>query len=160
MAQTSVERIVAEIQDLSPQERLRLIRTVVDTLITPGRAAESRRLIYGEFRGGRMSTEDDFKIAEWRPQGPGDEWPINTFSPHSIRSPRIGFRRSTHLGLPDELGGPSGEFECHRAARNARSANRRLCALPPISWRHHLLVDQGLQHHCRPPCNHPLVISA
>jgi hypothetical protein len=68
MAQTSVERIVAEIQDLSPQERLRLIRTVVDTLITPGRAVESRRLIYGEFRGGRMSTEDDFKIAEWRPQ--------------------------------------------------------------------------------------------
>jgi hypothetical protein len=68
MAQTSVERIVAEIQDLSPQERLRLIRTVVDTLITPGRAGESRRLIYGEFRGGRMSTDDDFKIAEWRPQ--------------------------------------------------------------------------------------------
>ena len=68
MAQTSVERIVAEIQDLSPQERLRLIRTVVDTLITPGRPAESRRLIYGEFRGGRMSTEDDFRIAEWRPQ--------------------------------------------------------------------------------------------
>ncbi len=68
MAQTSVERIVAEIQDLSPQERLRLIRTVVDTLITPMRAAESRRLLYGEFRGGRMSTDDDFKIAEWRPQ--------------------------------------------------------------------------------------------
>jgi hypothetical protein len=68
MAQTSVERIVAEIQDLSPEERLRLIRTVVDTLITPGRAAESRHLIYGEFRGGRMSTDDDFKVAEWRPQ--------------------------------------------------------------------------------------------
>jgi hypothetical protein len=55
MAQTSVERIVTEIQELSPQERLRLIRTVVDTLD-------------GEFRGGRMSTDDDFKIAEWRPQ--------------------------------------------------------------------------------------------
>ena len=68
MAQTSVERIVAEIQDLSPEERLRLIRTVVDTLIAPGRATESRSLIYGEFRGGRMSTDDDFKIAEWRPQ--------------------------------------------------------------------------------------------
>ena len=68
MAQTSVERIVAEIQGLSPQERLRLIRTVVDTLITPGYPAESRRLIYGEFRGERMSTEDDFRIAEWRPQ--------------------------------------------------------------------------------------------
>ena len=68
MAQTSVERIVAEIQDLSPQDRLRLIRIVVDTLLKPGRPAESRRLIYGEFQGGRMSTEDDFKIAEWRPQ--------------------------------------------------------------------------------------------
>jgi len=67
MAQTSVERIVAEIRDLSPQDRLRLIRTVVDTLITPGRAGESRRLIYGEFQGGGMSTEDDFKIAEWHP---------------------------------------------------------------------------------------------
>ena len=68
MAQTSVERIVTEIQGLSPQDRLRLIRTVVDTMIMPGRTTESRRLIYGEFRGGRMSTEDDFKIAEWRPQ--------------------------------------------------------------------------------------------
>ena len=68
MAQTSVEKIAAEIQDLSPQERLRLIRTVVDTLISPGRPAESRPLIFGEFRGGRESTEDDFKIAEWRPQ--------------------------------------------------------------------------------------------
>ena len=68
MAQTSVEKIVAEIQDLSPQERLKLIRTVVDTLIAPGRPAESRRLTWGEFQGGRMSTEDDFKIAEWHPQ--------------------------------------------------------------------------------------------
>jgi hypothetical protein len=69
MAQTRVEKIVAEIQDLTPQERLKLIRIVVDTLIVPGRPTESRRLIYGEFRGGRMSTEDDFKIAEWHPQG-------------------------------------------------------------------------------------------
>ena len=69
MAQTRVERIVAEIQDLTPQERLNLIRIVVDTLILPGRPTDSRRLVYGEFRGGRMSTEDDFKIAEWRPQG-------------------------------------------------------------------------------------------
>jgi hypothetical protein len=68
MAQTSVEGIVAEIQNLSPLDRLRLIRIVVDTLIKPGRPAESRRLIYGEFQGGRMSTEEDFEIAEWRPQ--------------------------------------------------------------------------------------------
>jgi len=68
MSQTSVERIVAEIQDLSPQERLRLIRTVVDTLITPGQPGESQRLTFGEFQDGRMSTEDDFRIAEWRPR--------------------------------------------------------------------------------------------
>lgn len=68
MAQTDVERIVAEIEGLSPQERLRLIRTVVDTLIAPGRPAESHPLVFGQFRGERMSTEDDFKIAEWRPQ--------------------------------------------------------------------------------------------
>ena len=68
MAHTNVERIVAEIQQLSPGERVRLIKSVVDTLIEPERPAESRQLTYGEFRGARMSTEDDFKIAEWRPQ--------------------------------------------------------------------------------------------
>ena len=67
MGQVSVERIVAEIRDLPPQERLRLIRSVVDTLLLPARPAESRPLVYGEFHGGRMSDEDDFKIAEWRP---------------------------------------------------------------------------------------------
>lgn len=70
MPARSVEGIIAEIQDLSPQERSRLIRMVLipATLINPGRPAESRRLIFGEFRGGRMSTEDDFKIAEWHPR--------------------------------------------------------------------------------------------
>ena len=67
MGQTSVEKIVAEIRELPPQDRLKLIRTVVDTLILPSRPAESRPLVYGEFRGTRMSDEDDFKIAEWRP---------------------------------------------------------------------------------------------
>ena len=67
MGQVSVEKIVAEIRDLPPQERLRLIRSVVDTLLLPARPVESRPLVYGEFRGSRMSDEDDFKIAEWRP---------------------------------------------------------------------------------------------
>jgi len=67
MEQVTVEKIVAEIRDLPPQERLRLIRSVVDTLLLPARPAESRPLVYGEFHGSRMSDEDDFKIAEWRP---------------------------------------------------------------------------------------------
>jgi hypothetical protein len=62
MAQTSVEKIVAEIQDLSPQERLRLIRTVVDTLLVPGQLSDSRPLTYGGFQGGGMSTEKDASI--------------------------------------------------------------------------------------------------
>ena len=68
MAQTTVERIVAEIERLSPRERVTLIKSVVDTLIKPERPAEPRQLTYGEFRGARMSTEDDFKIAEWHPE--------------------------------------------------------------------------------------------
>lgn len=67
MGQTSVERIVAEIRELPPQDRLKLIRTVVDTLILPSRPAESRPLVFGEFHGTRMSDEGDFTIAEWRP---------------------------------------------------------------------------------------------
>jgi len=67
MPETNVERIIAEIHGLSPQERLLLIRTVVDTLITPAHPAGSRRLTFGEYRGARMSSEDDFKIAELRP---------------------------------------------------------------------------------------------
>lgn len=67
MGQMSVEKIVAEIRDLPPQERLRVIRSVVDTLLSPARPAESQPLVYGEFAGGRMSDDEDFKIAEWRP---------------------------------------------------------------------------------------------
>lgn len=63
----SPESIVAQVQQLPPEERLRLIKSVVNTLITPGNSAEPRHLPYGEFRGARMSTEDDFRIAEWLP---------------------------------------------------------------------------------------------
>jgi hypothetical protein len=63
----SLESIVAQVQHLPPEERLRLIKSVVDTLITPAHSAEPRHLPYGEFRGARMSTEGDFSIAEWLP---------------------------------------------------------------------------------------------
>lgn len=29
-------------------------------------SSSTRRMIYGQFAGKRMSTEDDFRIAEWR----------------------------------------------------------------------------------------------
>ncbi len=68
MGQNSVEKIVAQIKDLPPQERLRVIRTVVDTLIQPAKPEESHPLAFGAFHGKRMSTEDDFKLAEWLPR--------------------------------------------------------------------------------------------
>jgi len=67
VTQKSFESIVAQVQQLPPEERLRLIKSVVDTLITPGHSAEPRHLVYGEFRGARMSAEVDFRIAEWLP---------------------------------------------------------------------------------------------
>jgi hypothetical protein len=68
MGHMSVERIVNEIRDLPPRERLRLIRAVVDTLVVPARPDKSHPLVFGEFHGSKVSTEDDFKIAEWRPR--------------------------------------------------------------------------------------------
>jgi hypothetical protein len=70
MGQDSVEKIVAEIKGLPPQERLRLIRIVVDTLIVPAKPEESHPLAYGAFHGNRMSTEGDFRLAEWSPHDP------------------------------------------------------------------------------------------
>ena len=45
--------------------RLRERLTVYETA-TPRRTSHGRPLVYGEFREGRMSTEEDFKLAEWR----------------------------------------------------------------------------------------------
>jgi len=40
---------------------------VLVTFLTPTtNATPRRRMVYGQFAGARMSTEDDFRIAEWR----------------------------------------------------------------------------------------------
>ncbi len=61
------EEILAQVERLSPEDRVLLIQRIAETLVTRGISAAQRRLVYGEFRGPRMSTEEDFKIAEWRP---------------------------------------------------------------------------------------------
>ena len=43
------------------QEARVLVTFLTQTLNAPPR----RRMIYGQFAGGPMSTEDDFRIAEW-----------------------------------------------------------------------------------------------
>jgi hypothetical protein len=65
LAENSFESIVVQAQQLPPEERLRLIKSVVDSLMASGRSVERHHLVYGEFRGAQMSTEDDFSVAEW-----------------------------------------------------------------------------------------------
>lgn len=74
MSSSQLQRIVEQAHELPAAEQLELIRRVAEHLAqqqarqTPVR--ESRQLVYGEFRNsgvGRPSTEEDFKLAEWRP---------------------------------------------------------------------------------------------
>ena len=60
------EQIVQQVQQLPPDEQLRLITRVAGQLASIVRTRSSQRLVYGEFHGTRLSTEADFVIAEWR----------------------------------------------------------------------------------------------
>jgi hypothetical protein len=62
----TIEQIVAQTQRLSPDDRVRLIQRVLETLI-PTIPVPQQRLQYGKYKGGKMSTEEDFLIAEWHP---------------------------------------------------------------------------------------------
>ncbi len=61
----SLEQIVTQVAQLPFSERLRLIHRIIDTL--PQRAEQGQRIFYGQFHGEQMSTEEDFRLAEWRP---------------------------------------------------------------------------------------------
>lgn len=63
----TLEHIITQAQQLSPEDRLRLIQRLAETLISTIQPKSPRYLIYGEFKGERMSTEEDFLIAEWHP---------------------------------------------------------------------------------------------
>lgn len=62
-----LEELLARAEKLSHEDRIRLIQRVAETLVSRGPFVERRRLIYGEFRGKNMSSEEDFTPAEWRP---------------------------------------------------------------------------------------------
>ena len=68
MSSGQLQAVIQQAQKLSPAERLQLIKHLAESL-TPQPVAEPRYLIYGEFRNSSrpMSTEEDFKLAEWRP---------------------------------------------------------------------------------------------
>jgi hypothetical protein len=62
-----LEKIVVLIRQLSPEHRLRLIQRITETLIPSSASPEPKPLQYGKYKGNRMSTLEDFAIAEWRP---------------------------------------------------------------------------------------------
>lgn len=73
MASEQLDLIMNQVQQLSPQERLQLIKRVADSLAGGKKPGEQRYLVYGEYRTAlrRESTEDDFRLAEWHPT---EEW--------------------------------------------------------------------------------------
>ena len=62
-----MEKIIVLVQQLSPEYRLRLIQRITETLIPSSVSQESQPLQFGKYKGNRMSTPEDFIIAEWRP---------------------------------------------------------------------------------------------
>jgi hypothetical protein len=60
-----VEHITTQAAQLPVSERLRLIHRIIDTL--PRETEQGQHILYGQFRGPQMSTEEDFRLAEWRP---------------------------------------------------------------------------------------------
>ena len=63
-----MEKIIVLVRQLSPEYRLRLIQRITETLISSSELQpEPKPLQFGKYKGNRMSTLEDFTIAEWRP---------------------------------------------------------------------------------------------
>jgi len=71
-----IQEIMNKINILSPKSRLYLIRLTCESLAREQDLQEvNHPLQFGEFAGETFSTEEDFRIAEWRPT---DEY-LNSF---------------------------------------------------------------------------------
>ena len=80
MSGSEIEAIVSQVQRLSPDEQMLVIRRINDILAGTKPAeglglsyaevfAAASGLVYGKYRvtGRRESTEEDFGLAEWHP---------------------------------------------------------------------------------------------
>jgi hypothetical protein len=63
----TIEKIVNQAKQLSPQERVHLIQRLAETMLPVPEPTKHSLWRYGAFSGQNMSTEEDFKIAEWHP---------------------------------------------------------------------------------------------
>ena len=84
MASEQIEIIMTQVQQLSPEDRLKLLNRLKESMnngkesgeqpsLAPGTHGKSVReatgLVYGKYRdtGRAESTEEDFRLAEWHP---------------------------------------------------------------------------------------------
>jgi hypothetical protein len=69
MQTLSIDKIAQQAQILSEYERLKLIKIIIEGLEREKQPQKTGALIYGKYAKteGKMSTEEDFKLAEWSP---------------------------------------------------------------------------------------------
>ncbi len=69
MATSQLELIMAQVRPMSWPDKLRLLQWVAEDLQPAATSIEAQGLVYGKYRntGKPMSTEEDFKLAEWHP---------------------------------------------------------------------------------------------
>ena len=67
MQALSIDEISKQTQNFSEYERLQLIKLIIEGLEKETQQKKTRTFIYGKYANteGIMSTEEDFKIAEW-----------------------------------------------------------------------------------------------
>lgn len=67
METTTISAIKDQVKDLPAEQKAELIKFLADELTDKPR--QSTMIEFGKYAnsGKRMSTEEDFKIAEWRP---------------------------------------------------------------------------------------------
>lgn len=67
METTTISAIKDQVKNLPPEQKAELIKFLTDELAVKQR--QSTLIEFGKYAnsGRRMSTEEDFKIAEWRP---------------------------------------------------------------------------------------------
>jgi hypothetical protein len=66
--------VLQQARQLSPEDRVRLIQQIVETLVPAPPCPSGPGLVYGAFRGPNLSTEEDFglSVEPTTPKASGD----------------------------------------------------------------------------------------
>lgn len=62
------EKLLTQVNQLSPEYRIKLIQRITASLL-PYPIQKSISLQFGKYSQNRMSSVEDFYLAEWRPTG-------------------------------------------------------------------------------------------